>query len=250
MGNSKIKMYTTVLAIICFVVAALMAITPFLPLFRAEFWGFVESERGIDFLIPSSEIVSERVEYDEDGREITHVEFEKKGILESEILEGIDNAKFWNGAMFFGQVVLFCSAVFLFFGGIGFLRALPKKETAENFCKSNIQMLVIFIMGPLLYYVTVLYVLSKLNDYGEGIVEYTSSIHATMIIAILVTIIGLVVNNLIRQSVNDMPSVEMENQDNSITLITKYKELLDNGIITEEEFDMKKKELLGKGEIK
>jgi hypothetical protein len=37
----------------------------------------------------------------------------------------------------------------------------------------------------------------------------------------------------------------MEHQLNNIQLLTEYKKLLDNGVITQEDYDRKKNELLG-----
>ena len=47
-----------------------------------------------------------------------------------------------------------------------------------------------------------------------------------------------------KQMINNIQQPQEESKKDSITEIKKYKELLDTGIITEEEFEKKKKQLL------
>ncbi len=53
--------------------------------------------------------------------------------------------------------------------------------------------------------------------------------------------------SMIREKDADIKNKEMQNasQDMALTYLAKYKALLDSGVITQEEFDDKKKELLG-----
>ena len=54
-----------------------------------------------------------------------------------------------------------------------------------------------------------------------------------------------VINQQIAQRQNNKGSVTVVNNASNADELKKYKELLDSGIITQEEFDAKKKQLLG-----
>lgn len=55
---------------------------------------------------------------------------------------------------------------------------------------------------------------------------------------------GLIKENQVVQQSNVSKSSIITENNNSVKVIKEYKKLLDSGIITQEEFDMKKKELL------
>ena len=44
---------------------------------------------------------------------------------------------------------------------------------------------------------------------------------------------------------SDAPSEDADSEEYKIKMLKEYKELLDSGVLTQEEFDQKKKEILG-----
>lgn len=57
-------------------------------------------------------------------------------------------------------------------------------------------------------------------------------------------VIGLIVISLFTLRLTNVLEIKKDTVDNKLEMLKKYKELLDNNIITQEEFDTKKKQLL------
>ena len=93
---------------------------------------------------------------------------------------------------------------------------------------------------------------NKAEKFGNGMQKLGKNLTIYLTVPILGTVffgwIGLGVSLVlvILYAIGNKKSVPVQQaKDSPADEITKYKELLDNGIISEEEFDGKKKELLG-----
>lgn len=224
MIDQKIKNYKTLLALIYFAIAVLMAITPFVTLFKVEFLGFVDSEKGIDYF-------NLLIDY------------------KSEILGDIENSKFWSEVILAFQILTFAISFACIPSAIRILTIPLNRNNFDENCQVDKNSgFITFGVSFLLYYGIILFLLKQLNDYGAGIVKYTSFIHATMIAAIGLCIVGVIFIEVTKKEVKTLLSSETKGQEKAIDLIIRYKELLDNGIITEEEYNEKKDKLLNEGE--
>ena len=63
--------------------------------------------------------------------------------------------------------------------------------------------------------------------------------------AILIMAIGLIILIMLNKLVDEPIKIKKTNVSDTIDSLKKYKELLDCGIITQEEYDTKKKQILG-----
>ena len=57
-------------------------------------------------------------------------------------------------------------------------------------------------------------------------------------------IIGLIIISIFTLRLTNVLGIKKDTVDNKLEMLKKYKELLDNNIITQEEFEAKKKQLL------
>jgi len=67
---------------------------------------------------------------------------------------------------------------------------------------------------------------------------------AVLLIAVVVAIAGFYILMHLNEKEDKEEQIKRDNIVNNADAIRKYKELLDDGIITQEEFEAKKKELL------
>ena len=110
---------------------------------------------------------------------------------------------------------------------------------------------VAMLFSGILYGVT-LYLLGQVNN-GNTLVKVTTSVHYTVIPIFILGIFSLILCSSYKKCSNTALESNSKTEKNdsakiseedSIELISKYKELLDNGIITKEEFETKKNDLL------
>ncbi len=84
-------------------------------------------------------------------------------------------------------------------------------------------------------------------DVGKIIGEWTVVENRFPSVILLACMICVIVISILKRSplIVGLPKVEIQNSSTNADELQKYKNLLDNGAITQEEFDAKKKQLLG-----
>ena len=103
-----------------------------------------------------------------------------------------------------------------------------------------------FVMS-IIYFINGLIALSEAKDGVGPIAEVITAAFWPLIIIGILAIAHIIVEKFIPEEFNHRiyNNNNVHDVEYSMSLITKYKDLLDQGIITQEEFDAKKKQLLG-----
>ena len=111
------------------------------------------------------------------------------------------------------------------------------------------------VISSVITLISFIYAASQILQYDDVFDPYYASSYSDVYIAIFICVIGIIgltinilniskTNNETNSNVQKNNSAYTQTNDD-IAELTKYKELLDKGIITQEEFDAKKKQVLG-----
>ena len=212
MENENAKNYPLYCIIICFGMILLLGITPFLPAFQVEVFGAQMSEKGVDFLTPST-TESKEIQIDKD----VYTEYKQTVSYKSEFIGDFEDYEFWSGVIYICQIAIFIVAFAALMASFGACSAYNNRNYAKVI--KDIKLNTWILLAPCaVNYATFLYLLSKL-------------------------VLCKTYKVLPATGNTDSAPITVSTEE-SIALIAKYKELLDNGIITEEEFNSKKNELL------
>ena len=97
--------------------------------------------------------------------------------------------------------------------------------------------------------IVMFFYMASMNSFGVGEVigEWTVVENRFPSIVLLVCMVCVIVISIVKRSplIVGLPKIEVQNTVTNADELQKYKDLLDNGAITQEEFDEKKKQLLG-----
>ena len=104
--------------------------------------------------------------------------------------------------------------------------------------------------------ISFIYAASQILQYDDIFDPYYASSYSEVYIAIFICIVGIIgltvnilniskLNNETNSSIPEHKPTTTTKTDDNIAELVKYKDLLDKGIISKEEFEEKKKQLLG-----
>lgn len=104
--------------------------------------------------------------------------------------------------------------------------------------------------------ISFIYSASQIIQYDDIFDSYYASSYPEVYLAIFIWIVGIIgltvnilniskINNETNSSVSEHKPTTTKKTDDNISELVKYKDLLDKGIISKEEFEEKKKQLLG-----
>ena len=260
------KQYSTLLICLSLVSMLIMFITPFTTAFKMDLGFFRGTETGMDYIMS----IFDFEETDDKDNSSTNDWFDEDQYSDYTLIE--EDLEKW--------IMRGLVAVLLVYAGIHFLQALSSfsDNNQDSIMNQSLTMVNAGLGGNIAYYIFCMYIILKGHEWDFGSVLsgnaiVTTKAYVPMIFQIIVFAIATFLYNHWGNAISgkvtplnlaiggtaqstptartEQPKYQMGNISQStrselenLELLKKYKELFDTGVITEEEFNAKKENLL------